>query len=168
MVFWSCSSCLRGFIPRAAWMRHYTLLSPRPTASLPIHHFSSSARRSTKKSAVKAPMHSSILAAKAPMEKSAAKVPMYSSREPFYVIRKGDVIGICKTLSDCQAQVSNSVRTINIMTFPSLTKKSAIAWFLAYDIKFILLRPRYATLQSRSTKAILCVKKLRNILLRVG
>ncbi|XP_066364344.1 uncharacterized protein [Miscanthus floridulus] len=101
MVIWSCSSCLRGFIPRAAWRRHYPLLSPRPTASPPIHHFSSSsARRSTKKSAAKAPMHSSILAAKAPMD---------SSREPFYVIRKGDVIGIYKTLSDCQAQVSNSV-----------------------------------------------------------
>ncbi|CAD6215409.1 unnamed protein product [Miscanthus lutarioriparius] len=43
------------------------------------------------------------------MEKSAAKAPMDSSRESFYVIRKGDVIGIYKTLSDCQAQVSNSV-----------------------------------------------------------
>jgi hypothetical protein len=115
MVIWSCSTCLRGFIPRAAWRRHYPLLSPRPTASPPIHHFySSSARRSTKKAAAKAPIGSSILAAKAPMD---------SSREPFYVIRKGDVIGIYKTLSDCQAQVSNSVRTIDrhIMTFPSLT-----------------------------------------------
>ena len=135
MVIWSCSSCLRGFIPRAAWRRHYPLLSPRPTASPPIHHFfSSSARRSTKKSAAKAPMHSSILAAKAPMD---------SSREPFYVIRKGDVIGIYKTLSDCQAQVSNSVRTIDrhIMTFPSLTTCSDCYCFIfAYDMKCIVLR----------------------------
>ena len=30
--------------------------------------------------------------------------------EPFYVVRKGDVIGIYKNLADCQAQVSNSVK----------------------------------------------------------
>jgi viroplasmin and RNaseH domain-containing protein len=32
-----------------------------------------------------------------------------ASGEPFYVVRKGDVIGIYKNLADCQAQVSNSV-----------------------------------------------------------
>lgn len=32
--------------------------------------------------------------------------------EPFYVVRKGDVIGIYKTLSECQAQVSNSVSAL--------------------------------------------------------
>ncbi|KAK3140997.1 hypothetical protein QOZ80_5AG0408730 [Eleusine coracana subsp. coracana] len=34
---------------------------------------------------------------------------MDSPSEPLYVIRKGDVIGIYKSLSDCQDQVSNSV-----------------------------------------------------------
>ncbi|KAK1661188.1 hypothetical protein QYE76_049347 [Lolium multiflorum] len=32
-----------------------------------------------------------------------------SGADPFYVVRKGDVIGIYKNLPDCQAQVSNSV-----------------------------------------------------------
>jgi hypothetical protein len=32
--------------------------------------------------------------------------------DPFYVVRKGDVIGIYKNLPDCQAQVSNSVKTL--------------------------------------------------------
>lgn len=65
----------------------------------PARFFSSSTRRSTKRSAAKTPMDSS------------------ASGEPFYVVRKGDVIGIYKTLSECQAQVSNSVSTFD---FPSL------------------------------------------------
>jgi hypothetical protein len=43
----------------------------------------------------------------------AAKALIDSSREPFYVIRKGDVIGVYKNLSDCQAQASKSVRAID-------------------------------------------------------
>ncbi|RLN00532.1 uncharacterized protein C2845_PM06G09760 [Panicum miliaceum] len=88
MVIWSCSSCLRGFISRSVWRRHYPLLSPRSPALPPTHFFFSSPRRSTKR--------------------SAAMAPMDSAREPFYVIRKGGVIGIYKTLNDCQAQVGNS------------------------------------------------------------
>ncbi|CAN6336011.1 unnamed protein product [Urochloa humidicola] len=89
MVIWSCSSCLHGFISRSVWRRHYPLLSPRSLALPPTHFFSSSSRRSTKR--------------------SAAKAPADSAREPFYVIRKGGLIGIYKTLSECQAQVGNSV-----------------------------------------------------------
>ncbi|GJN36398.1 hypothetical protein PR202_gb25254 [Eleusine coracana subsp. coracana] len=88
MVIRSCSSCLYGFISRAASRRRWPLLPPRPPAPLLTHFFSSS-RRSTKK--------------------LATKVPMNPPSEPFYVIRKGDVIGIYKSLSDCQDQVSNSV-----------------------------------------------------------
>ncbi|OEL24477.1 hypothetical protein BAE44_0014503 [Dichanthelium oligosanthes] len=89
MMIWSCSSCLRGFISRSMWRRHYPLLSPRSPAPTPTHFFSSFPRQSTKR--------------------SAAKATMDSAREPFYVIRKGGVIGIYKSLSDCQAQVSNLV-----------------------------------------------------------
>ncbi|XP_044948857.1 uncharacterized protein LOC123398451 [Hordeum vulgare subsp. vulgare] len=51
---------------------------------------------------------------KRPTKRSAAKKatppPMDSAgSDPFYVVRKGDVIGIYKNLADCQAQVSNSV-----------------------------------------------------------
>ncbi|XP_072976859.1 uncharacterized protein [Typha angustifolia] len=35
--------------------------------------------------------------------------PMDEESEAFYVVRKGDVIGIYKSLTDCQAQVSSSV-----------------------------------------------------------
>jgi hypothetical protein len=38
--------------------------------------------------------------------------------EPFYVVRKGDVIGIYKTLSECQAQVGNSVCAFECRDFP--------------------------------------------------
>lgn len=65
-------------------------MPPRPPAPLLTHFFSSSSSRPSTK-------------------KSAAKMPMDSVGEPFYVIRKGDVIGIYKSLSDCQDQVSNSV-----------------------------------------------------------
>ncbi|KAF8667087.1 hypothetical protein HU200_053266 [Digitaria exilis] len=98
MMIWTCSSCLRGFT-RSVWRKHYPLLSPssRPPSLLPTHFFSSSSRRSTKRSATKAPTETDM--------------------EPFYVIRKGGVIAIYKTLSDCQAQVGNSVRVCD----PSVT-----------------------------------------------
>jgi hypothetical protein len=57
-------------------------------------------------------LFSSSSSAKPTTKRSAAKkgAPMDSaSGEPFYVVRKGDVIGIYKNLADCQAQVSNSV-----------------------------------------------------------
>ncbi|XP_004960582.1 uncharacterized protein LOC101761189 isoform X1 [Setaria italica] len=106
MVIWSCSSCLRGFISRSAWRIHYPLLSPRSPAPLLTHFFSSSPRRSNKR--------------------SAAKVSMDSAREPFYVIRKGGVIAIYKTLSDCQAQVGNSVCDPSVTVYKgySLSKET--------------------------------------------
>ncbi|XP_071683935.1 uncharacterized protein [Lolium perenne] len=54
---------------------------------------SSSTKRSTKKSAAK----------------KDTPVDSASGADPYYVVRKGDVIGIYKNLPDCQAQVSNSV-----------------------------------------------------------
>ncbi|KAK1661194.1 hypothetical protein QYE76_049353 [Lolium multiflorum] len=110
-----CSpSSLRG-ISRAAWSSgvaaapsltggshhqqqrdlRYLPLPPRPPAP-PIPHglaerfFSSS---STKK----------------PATTKDIPVDSASGADPFYVVRKGDVIGIYKNLPDCQAQVSNSV-----------------------------------------------------------
>ncbi|KAF0897710.1 hypothetical protein E2562_000426 [Oryza meyeriana var. granulata] len=113
----SCASSLCG-ISRVVWRRHavaggalsqhqhqhnrlhYLVL--RPPAPPPIglafeRFFSSSSRRSAKRSA--AAKQSSQPPAPPPMD----------GGEPFYVVRKGDVIGIYKSLSDCQAQVSNSV-----------------------------------------------------------
>lgn len=96
MVIRSCSSFLCGFlISRTAWRRPscplYLALRP---ALPPATRFLSSARRSAKRSAAKTPM---------------------DSGEPFYVVRKGDVIGIYKTLGECQAQVSSSVRTFALV-----------------------------------------------------
>ena len=57
-------------------------------------------------------LFSSSSSPKRPTKRSAAKkgTPMDSAGgDPFYVVRKGDVIGIYKNLADCQAQVSNSV-----------------------------------------------------------
>lgn len=39
------------------------------------------------------------------------KAPMKEEKESFFVVRKGDLIGVYKSLSDCQAQVGTSVIT---------------------------------------------------------
>ncbi|CAL5097493.1 unnamed protein product [Urochloa decumbens] len=113
MVIWSCSSCLRGFISRSVWRRRYPLLSARSLALPPTHFLSSSSssRQSTKR--------------------SAAKAPVDSAREPFYVIRKGGVIGIYKTLSDCQAQVGNSVCDPSVTVYKGYSLRKETEEYLA-------------------------------------
>uniref|UniRef100_A0A0D3GWX8 RNase H type-1 domain-containing protein n=1 Tax=Oryza barthii TaxID=65489 RepID=A0A0D3GWX8_9ORYZ len=111
----SCASSLCG-ISRVAWRRHAVAggalsqhhhhqqrhLVLRPPAPPPIglaleRFFSASSRRSAKRSAAAAKQSS-----------QPPPPPSMDGGEPFYVVRKGDVIGIYKSLSDCQAQVSNS------------------------------------------------------------
>ncbi|CAN6358186.1 unnamed protein product [Urochloa humidicola] len=111
MVIWSCSSCLHGFIFRSVWRRRYPLLSPKSLALPSTHFSSSSSRRSTKR--------------------SAAKAPVDSGREPFYVIRKGVVIGIYKTLSDCQAQVGNSVCDPSVTVYKGYSLRKETEEYLA-------------------------------------
>ncbi|CAI9092843.1 OLC1v1028185C2 [Oldenlandia corymbosa var. corymbosa] len=41
--------------------------------------------------------------------KAKAKPVMKDDKEAFFVVRKGDIVGVYKSLSDCQAQVGNSV-----------------------------------------------------------
>lgn len=43
------------------------------------------------------------------MSKGNPKPLMEEESDAFYVVRKGDIIGVYKSLSDCQAQVSSSV-----------------------------------------------------------
>ncbi|KAL6619858.1 hypothetical protein ACP70R_034997 [Stipagrostis hirtigluma subsp. patula] len=111
MVIRSCSSCLCGFISRAVWRRRYPILPHRLPAPPSIHFFSSFPKRSTKRSATKAPMD--------------------STSEPFYVVRKGDVIGIYKTLSDCQAQVSNSVCDPSVTVYKGYSLRKETEEYLA-------------------------------------
>ncbi|KAL6662040.1 hypothetical protein ACP70R_001424 [Stipagrostis hirtigluma subsp. patula] len=99
MVIRSCSSCLRGFLlSRAAWRRrwHHPVLALRPPVPLPppARFFSSSSSSSS------SPRR---------RRSAASAKPSMDAEEPFYVVRKGDVIGIYRTLTDCQAQVSSSV-----------------------------------------------------------
>ncbi|CDP08323.1 unnamed protein product [Coffea canephora] len=42
-------------------------------------------------------------------KKSKKKSAMKEDREAFFVVRKGDVVGVYKSLSDCQAQVGSSI-----------------------------------------------------------
>ncbi|XP_071919364.1 uncharacterized protein [Coffea arabica] len=42
-------------------------------------------------------------------KKSEKKSAMKEDREAFFVVRKGDVVGVYKSLSDCQAQVGSSI-----------------------------------------------------------
>ncbi|XP_015695718.1 uncharacterized protein LOC102712467 [Oryza brachyantha] len=117
----SCASSSLCGISRVAWRRHAVAgaggalgqqphlryLVPRPPAPPPIglalgRYFSSSSRRSAKRSAAAKQSSQPPPPTPTPMDGGAGG-------EPFYVVRKGDVIGIYKSLSDCQAQVSNSV-----------------------------------------------------------
>ncbi|RLM62083.1 uncharacterized protein LOC112897311 isoform X2 [Panicum hallii] len=120
MVIRSCSSFLRGLlISRAAWRRQYPLFLalrppvPPPCIPPPPTRFFSSSRRSTKRSAAKTPMDSA------------------AAGEPFYVVRKGDVIGIYKTLSECQAQVSNSVCDPSVTVFKGYSLRKDTEEYLA-------------------------------------
>ncbi|KAK3124165.1 hypothetical protein QOZ80_8AG0641410 [Eleusine coracana subsp. coracana] len=51
--------------------------------------------------------------------------------EPFYVVRKGNVIGIYKTLSECQAQVSNSVCDPSVTVFKGYSLRKDAEEYLA-------------------------------------
>lgn len=44
-------------------------------------------------------------------EKPDSKPVMKDDKEAFFVVRKGDLVGVYKSLSDCQAQVGPSVIT---------------------------------------------------------
>jgi hypothetical protein len=84
------------------------LRPPEPPIALGLadRFFSSSSpKRSTKKSAAKkgTPVDSAI------------------EGDAFYVVRKGDVIGIYKYLPDCQDQVSNSVKILFALLHTLLT-----------------------------------------------
>lgn len=62
-----------------------------------------------------------------PVSKKADQEPkevMKEGKDAFFVVRKGDVVGVYKSLSDCQAQVGSSV--INLFTL-------CIVLFLNYD-----------------------------------
>jgi hypothetical protein len=80
-------------------LRYIPLRPPEPPIALGLAErffSSSSSKRSTKKSAAK----------------KDTLMDFACGDDPLYVVRKGDVIGIYKNLSDCQTQVSNSVKTI--------------------------------------------------------
>ncbi|RZC79769.1 hypothetical protein C5167_042345 [Papaver somniferum] len=51
---------------------------------------------------------------------------MEEEKDAFYVVRKGDIVGIYKSLSDCQAQVGNSVCDPSVSVFKgySLAKET--------------------------------------------
>ncbi|KAL8138108.1 hypothetical protein V2J09_004109 [Rumex salicifolius] len=73
-------------------------------ARLRIHYYSSSSSSSTTTtSPAPAPKR------KSQSRKSQAIMDEDKEKDAFYVVRKGDVVGVYKTLSDCQAQVSGSI-----------------------------------------------------------
>jgi hypothetical protein len=99
-------------------LRHIPLSPPEPPVGLAERFFSSSsAKRSTKK----------------PAAKKETPVDSASGADPFYVVRKGDVIGIYKNLPDCQAQVSNSVKTLSISSIIDLLLLSQLC---AFNVSF--------------------------------
>uniref|UniRef100_A0A0D9X4Z2 RNase H type-1 domain-containing protein n=1 Tax=Leersia perrieri TaxID=77586 RepID=A0A0D9X4Z2_9ORYZ len=145
----SCASSLCG-ISRVAWRRHavaaggggggalnnhhlrYLVFRPPAPPPLPIglalerffssSSSSSSSRRSGKRSAA---AKQSIQPTPTPTK------PMEEGGEPFYVVRKGDVIGIYKRLSECQAQVSNSVCDPSVTVFKGYSLRKETEEYLA-------------------------------------
>ncbi|XP_015648428.1 uncharacterized protein [Oryza sativa Japonica Group] len=134
----SCASSLCG-ISRVAWRRHAVAggalsqhhhhqqrhLVLRPPAPPPIglaleRFFSASSRRSAKRSAAAAKQSS-----------QPPPPPSMDGGEPFYVVRKGDVIGIYKSLSDCQAQVSNSVCDPSVTVYKGYSLRKETEEYLA-------------------------------------
>uniref|UniRef100_A0A0E0EIL8 RNase H type-1 domain-containing protein n=1 Tax=Oryza meridionalis TaxID=40149 RepID=A0A0E0EIL8_9ORYZ len=133
----SCASSLCG-ISRVAWRRHAVAggalsqhhhshqrhLVLRPPAPPPIglaleRFFSASSRRSAKRSAA------------AKQSSQPPPPPPMDGGEPFYVVRKGDVIGIYKSLSECQAQVSNSVCDPSVTVFKGYSLRKETEEYLA-------------------------------------
>ncbi|KAL6646398.1 hypothetical protein ACP70R_018006 [Stipagrostis hirtigluma subsp. patula] len=113
MVIRSCSSCLRGFLlSRAAWRRrwHHPVLALRPP---PARFFSSSSSSPRRR------------------RSAASAKPAMDAEEPFYVVRKGDVIGIYRTLTDCQAQVSSSVCDPSVTVFKGYSLRKDTEEYLA-------------------------------------
>jgi hypothetical protein len=80
---------------------------------VPSRFFSSSRRRPSKAAAA-----------------AAAESPM-DAGEPFYVVRKGNFIGIYKTLGECQAQVSNSVCDPSVTVFKGYSLRKDTEEYLA-------------------------------------
>ncbi|XP_044401843.1 uncharacterized protein [Triticum aestivum] len=78
---------------------------------------------------------SSSSKSKRPTKKSAAKkgAPTDSAAggHPFYVVRKGHVIGIYKNLADCQAQVSNSVCDPSVTVYKGCSLRKETEEYLA-------------------------------------
>ncbi|TVU04472.1 hypothetical protein EJB05_47582 [Eragrostis curvula] len=115
MLVRSFSSSLCGFLSsRAPWRRQTFLplrraLVPQP----PTRFFSSSSRRRSSKGS------------------TAAAEPPMDAGEPFYVVRKGNVIGIYKTLSECQAQVSKSVCDPSVTVFKGYSLRKDTEEYLA-------------------------------------
>ncbi|KAL0372408.1 UNVERIFIED_CONTAM: hypothetical protein Scaly_0922400 [Sesamum calycinum] len=65
------------------------------------------------------------------------KAPMKEDKESFFVVRKGDLIGVYKSLSDCQAQVGTSIRDPPVSVYkgcsmPKDTEKSADIYIFDY------------------------------------
>lgn len=53
-------------------------------------------------------------------QKSDPKADMEQEKSTFFVVRKGDIVGVYKNLSDCQAQVGSSVITLLLLKSLSL------------------------------------------------
>ncbi|GJN15404.1 hypothetical protein PR202_gb02317 [Eleusine coracana subsp. coracana] len=110
VVIRTCSSSLCGFLfSKVPWKRQ--TLPPLQRTPVPTRFFSSSSsRRRTSKAAAEPPM---------------------DAGEPFYVVRKGNAIGIYKTLSECQAQVSNSVCDPSVTVFKGYSLRKDTEEYLA-------------------------------------
>ncbi|KAG8046632.1 hypothetical protein GUJ93_ZPchr0008g14148 [Zizania palustris] len=141
----SCTSSLCG-ISRVAWRRyavagalnqqqqhhhHLRYLALRPPAPPPIvfaigRFFSSSTRRPGKRSAAAKQQGSQPPPPPPPMDAAGG-----GTGEPFYVVRKGDVIGIYKSLSDCQLQVSNSVCDPSVTVYKGYSLRKETEEYLA-------------------------------------
>lgn len=65
------------------------------------------------------------------VEEGNPEPPMVEEKNAFYVVRKGDVIGIYRSLSDCQAQVSSSVCDPSVGVYKGYSLRKETEEYLA-------------------------------------
>ncbi|KAI4382578.1 hypothetical protein MLD38_008528 [Melastoma candidum] len=90
---------LPAFYPPLDWVHFPTFSDPAPWKSL-VRFYSQSSKKGRPKAAI----------AKSKL-KTAEEVPTAVDREKgvFYVVRKGDIVGVYRSFSDCQAQFGSSI-----------------------------------------------------------
>ncbi|PON36529.1 Ribonuclease H [Parasponia andersonii] len=106
-------TCLYGAYPSCSWSSRRISYSPRITTEVNLNSSLTSfgARLYSSKKGAKNDTNSCSSGTKTASRrrKSKSEPEMEQEKDAFYVVRKGDVLGVYRSLNDCQAQVGSSI-----------------------------------------------------------